>query len=180
MINPNDYKMSPLCTPNPKREDPIMHNGWEIFRWTGWKGRVDECDESQPSSIPISCSVCGKEIAVGDKYIVSQGSDNVDHYDCSTMENKDQIAGQWIATKVIEGEYRFAYSSVTGGPGAYRPGKSFSVIPTDEQVMLTYDTPQGVLEAAREDGLVRLKRYIDDVESGAIPWPEHVWGPKPK
>lgn len=187
MIDPNDIPnmrpLSPKCTPHPLTGKPIRHNGWDIYKWTGWKGNTSifEQKDYQIKKNKVKCTACGKLFQAGDRYIESQGTDDIFHFDCSDSPIKGQMIGQWLAVKngVKEdrSDYKFAYASVPGSKGAYARGQSFDVIPIEAQSPLTPETPMETLEAAREDGLVRLKKYLDDVTDGNVPWPE-FWGPK--
>ena len=189
MIDPTrEVNMSQLnfgCTPHPSMDNPIIHNGWEIYKWTGWKGNtaIFEAGDHLIEKVQAKCTSCGKLFQPGDRYIESQGIDDLFHFECSDSPTKGQIIGQWLAVKkgILEdrSDYKFAYASVPGSDGAYKKFQSFDVTPTGIQGPLTPETPIEILEAAREDGLVRLKKYLDDVESGNAPWPE-FWGPKPE
>lgn len=204
MINPTDNintrPLGPGCTPNPTITDPIAyHYGWLIHRWTGWKAGYEIVEFSDIRFLEKPCAKCGKHFNVGDRFVESQGTDLVFHFECSDYPLKDKILGQWVAVKKgdKEGELvteqigpfearirrvgcndRFAYASVTGSQGKHEPFASFCVEPQEGQEWLTPETQQEILEAAREDGLRRLKQYIDDVEEGRAPWPAE-WGPKP-
>lgn len=179
----NSRPLSPGCTPNPSMESPIMHHEWEIYRWTGWKGGAYILDRENfgNGENGIKCPACGIAFNPGDKVNMTQSNHNFFHFECSDDPFKERLIGQWLAVKrgreIVDN--KFAYASVPGGNSAYERGAYFDVDVAQGQELLTPGTAQEILEAAREEGLIRLKKYIDDVESGAVPWPD-FWGPKPE
>jgi hypothetical protein len=182
----NIRALSPGCTPHPSMDHPIRHNGWEIYKWTGWKGVTWVVPaNSYILKKPILCATCGLPFKAGEEVIETQGTDDIWHFACSDNPLKGKIVGQWLAVKKVTGpegpndasKYRFAYASTPGTHHAYERGDCFDVMPSEVQQLLSPEMPQEILEKAREDALLRLKKYIDDVESGVVPWPK-FWGPK--
>lgn len=166
--------LSPGCTPNPTSENPIFYKGWRIRQWTGWKGNRGLL--TYPNKKRLTCQVCNKQVRKNQFVYLAQNTDATKHFKCSG--NKGNVVGQWLAclgewpNPEDSNEVRaekvsklvFAYSSVPGVHGLYQRGGCFSIEPIRDQTHLFYDTPQEKLEAAREDGLKRLKSFIDEYE----------------
>jgi hypothetical protein len=174
----NGRLLSPGCTPshgefiNPpgKYESVGDYRGWAIRGWTGWKGNTAIIEPSDIKRLP-NCEVCGKHYSAGDKVVWYAQSDRVEHCNCSEHPIKGQIVGQWLAFKPgLSGSYedaKYAVACVPGTAGAYKRGAEFDISVQPGQSPCTPDTPQDVLEAAREDGFVRLKKAIDAIEDAA-------------
>jgi hypothetical protein len=177
MIDPNKEAnlrpLSPGCTPNPSMDHPIMHRGWNIYKWTGWKGNTSIFEDADhvTNRFPVKCSECGKPFQAGDRFIETQATDNIFHFECSNSQIKGQMIGQWVAFKLgankDHSDDQFAYAGVPGNQGPFNRGDAFLVIPQGLQEALYPDTPQEKLEQAREEGLVRLKAVIDEIENAA-------------
>jgi hypothetical protein len=164
----NTRSLSPGCTPNPSQENPIRYKGWDIYKWTGWKGNTDIAGSgSWPVKSRKLCAKCLQVIKAGDAFVFSQQVDDIFHFACSDNTIKGQIFGQWLAFKKVTDDHNnwgFAYGSAPGFQGGYRPGDAFELKMLPGQVHLMVDSPQEAFEAAREEALRRLKEYIDSVE----------------
>ncbi len=161
----NSRPMSSLCTPSPKR-DPIEYNGWEIWKWTGWKGNIGivENGDFQEGKNGV-CPICLKEIKPGDLIYFGCYTDIVEHFDCYDDQIKGQFFGQWLAYKDTDPKIPLAYASAPGGEGVYRKGDLLNIGIYPGQKILTMESPQEDFETAREEALNRLKAWIDQYEA---------------
>lgn len=173
VCDPNINKpLSETCTPNPDLDNPIPYKGWSIWKWTGWKGCKGTIGYGGKTR--HLCEKCGEVIRSNQPIYMSQSSEARLHFKCAEDPNKESIVGQWVAIKgepwIMMGDIRtpnptkeYAYASAPGSHGSHTKGGCFSIELQKGQKRLTYKTSQKVLEAAREDALVRLKLWIDSV-----------------
>lgn len=162
-------------TPNPSMDNPILYNNWKIYRWTGWKG-LGARGKFTSIRIRAVCRKCGVELKDGDDIFESQGWDDPTHYSCSGDDGT--VVGQWLAVK---GEFPkredsdeerarkrretlFAYASCPGGTSAYERCEALLIEPQYGQKKIYYYTPDEEKDAVREEGLRRLKEWIDQYE----------------
>ena len=140
---------------------PWEYNGWKIWKWTGWKGNWYR---RSPHSTTLICSSCLKPLEKWDIIYVAYNLCGMWHAECSPQYT-GEIYGQWLALdKLVQyGEpghhdVRHAYASVPGGEGLYQIGAYFDIMGGPR---LTYYTDPEELEAAKWEGLERLKAVID-------------------
>lgn len=152
----------------------IEHNGWTIWRWTGWKGTKSVVLESISADCAKTCVVCHAPMLAGNVIELVQHR-LPRHWICEYPDNRpDRIMGQWLAVK---GEHfmarhmevnvdnlvaRFIVASFING-GEYKSGDSILV--STEGEFITEHTPDAAREIARQIGLERLKYLIDQVEA---------------
>jgi hypothetical protein len=149
----------PALTPNPSFEAPMGYRGWKIYCWTGWKGYRSTKEVGKDRE----CPVCHLPVKVGDLAYYKQGFDEELHYKCSG--DRGTIVGQWLAMKgETMADARFLVSSVPGEEREFQKGEDFDVKAKEKQEELFYDTPLVTLEAAREEGLVRMRALIAKIE----------------
>lgn len=163
---------SPGLTPNPSMDNPILHNNWKIYRWTGWKG-LGARGKFTSAKVKIICGKCGIKLKDGDDIFERQGWPDPTHYSCSGDDGT--VVGQWLAVK---GEFPksedsdeerarkrretlFAYASCPGGTSAYERCEPFLIEPQEGQKKIYCYTPDEEKDDAREAGLLRLKEWID-------------------
>lgn len=139
----------------------IQYKGWDIWKWTGWKG-----NKTLATGMNENCRICGNAIDVGAEIHIDymHGVEEA-HYSCVYPGNPpDRLVAQWLAMKGEIRNERHLYVNV-GGPadaeGEYDRGACFAI---GDEPLVTELTPESEKEKLQIDGLTRMFRLIDRIE----------------
>ena len=150
----------------------IKHNGWTIWRWTGWKGTKSVLDNGIPVTVAPGCCVCGQPMIDGQIIKLDQGQ-LPHHWLCAHPDNPpDRLMGQWLAIKGEGPSARYMEVNVDNivvgfiSGGEYKRGESFPI--STEGEFITEHTPDAAREIARQIGLQQLKCLIDRAEASEV------------
>jgi hypothetical protein len=146
------------------KSPPLMvYRGWEIWKWTGWKGNkviaaagIDD-DET--------CSACGQPIKKDDVLFRDFMTEDR-HWTCVYPDNRpERLVGQWLAIK-NRGTTKQRHAAVmVGGPVEgdceYERGQMFNI---GEEALVTELTPESERNQFIKDGLTRMYQLINRLE----------------
>lgn len=152
--------------PQPSIDSPVRYRGWNIWRWTFWKGRwAVRVGPSRRPHWHDLCALCAKWFEEGDLAVCEMEYDKVYHAWCHPY--RGQLYAQWCAEK----HGNFAISSSCGYVGRYKRGASFPLRDTE----LTYYTDTDILVKARSDSFYALLDFLLKIDTKPEAVEDHAY-----
>jgi hypothetical protein len=142
---------------------PIIYRGWEIWKWTGWKGqkvKIEAGFDGDP------CHTCNREIHTGD-FVFRNFAAGDSHWTCVYPDNRpERLVAQWLAAKDRRAPNERHAAVMVGALAKfdceYQRGQMFDI---GEEMLVTELTPESEREQHFEEGLFRMYALIDRLEA---------------